>query len=75
MGGESNVPKDLPNNLGGVRPGNEVFFFFLQDFIYLFLERGEGKEKEERNISVWLPHMRPPLGMQPATQACALIGN
>ena len=29
---------------------------FLKDFIYLFLERGEGKEKErKRNINVWLP--------------------
>ena len=29
------------------------FFFFLKDFIYLFLERGEGREKErERNINL-----------------------
>ena len=49
--------------------------FFL-DFIYLFLERGEGKEKErERNISVWLPLTCPQLGIWPATQACALTGN
>ena len=28
---------------------------FFKDFIYLFLERGEGREKErERNID-WLP--------------------
>ena len=28
---------------------------FLKDFIYLFLERGDGKEKErERNLNVWL---------------------
>ena len=27
----------------------------LKDFMYVFLERGEGKEKErERNIHVWL---------------------
>ena len=27
-----------------------------EDFIYLFLERREGREKErERNINVWLP--------------------
>ena len=34
-----------------------VFFkIFFKDFIYLFLERGEGREKErERNIDVWLP--------------------
>ena len=29
---------------------------FFKDFIYLFLVKGEGREKErERNISVWLP--------------------
>ena len=26
--------------------------YFFTDFIYLFLKRGEGKEKEERNIDV-----------------------
>ena len=36
---------------------NEIFFeklkLFLKDFIYLFLERGERREKErERNIHV-----------------------
>ena len=50
--------------------------FFFKDFIYLFLERGEGSKKEtERNINVWLPLMHPLLGTWPATQACALIGN
>ena len=50
--------------------------FFFKDFIYLFLERGEGREKErERNIIVWLPLKHPPLGTWPATQACALTGN
>ena len=40
--------------------------------IYLFLERGERREKErERNINVWLPLAR----TWPATQACALTGN
>ena len=49
---------------------------FLKDFIHLFLERGEGTEKErERNISVWLPLMRPLVGTWSATQACALSGN
>ena len=34
---------------------------FLKDFIYLFSERGEGREKErERNINVWLPLACPP---------------
>ena len=53
---------------------NDLLFF--KDFIYLCLERGEGKEKEsERNINVWLPLVRPPLETQPTTQACALTGN
>ena len=51
-------------------------FFFKKDFTYLFLEKGEGREKErERNINVWLPLMHSLLGTWPATQACALIGN
>ena len=53
--------------------------FFKKDFIYLFLETGEGREKErERNISVWLPLMFPTTGdlaQWLATQACALTGN
>ena len=51
-------------------------FFFLKDFIYLFLERGEGKEKERaRNIIVWLPLVCLLLETWPTTQACALTGN
>ena len=50
--------------------------FFFKDFIYLFLEREEGKEKErERDISVWFPLTCPLLGTWPATQVCALTGN
>ena len=46
------------------------------DFIYLFLERGEGREKErERNINVWLSVMHPLVATWPKTLACALIGN
>ena len=53
-----------------------VFFFSFFISIYLFLERGEEKEKErKRNIHVWLPPMHPPLGTQPTTQACAPTGN
>ena len=49
---------------------------FLNDFICLFLERGEGREKErEKKINVWLPHTRPLLGTWLTTQACALTGN
>ena len=51
-------------------------FYFLKCFIYLFLERGEGREKEgERSINVWLPLAQPPLGTWPVTQACAPTGN
>ena len=47
----------------------------LKDFIYLFLDKGEGREKErERNINVWLPLVHAPLETQPTTQACALTG-
>ena len=44
-----------------------IYILFFKDFIYLFLEGGEGKEKErERNIEVWLPLTCPP----PADLAC-----
>ena len=53
-----------------------ILYYCFKDSIDLFLESGEGREKErERNISVWLPVMWPPLGTWPATQACALTGN
>ena len=49
---------------------------FLKDFVYLFLECGEGREKvRERNINVWLSLTCPPPGSWPTTQACALTGN
>ena len=41
--------------------------------MYLFLERGDGREKEGE-ISR-LPLARPLMGTWPATQACALTGN
>ena len=44
----------------------------LKEFTYLFLERGDRREKEERNINVWLPLTHPLLGTWPSTQACAL---
>ena len=37
----------------------EDFIYFFKDFIFLFLEREEGRE---RNINVWLPPMQPPTG-------------
>ena len=50
---------------------------FLKRFhLFIFRERGEGRETErERNIIVWLPLMCLLLGAWPATQACALTGN
>ena len=34
--------------------------------MYLFLERGDGREKErERNINVWFPFAHPLLGTGP----------
>ena len=49
---------------------------FFKDLIYLFLQRGEGREKErKKNIIVWSPLTCPLLGTWPATQACALTGN
>ena len=48
----------------------------FKDFIYLLLDRWEGREKErERNNNVWLSLTGPLLGAWPATQACALPGN
>ena len=42
---------------------NSILLQLLFKRFYLFLERKEGKEKErERNINVWLPLARPPLG-------------
>ena len=49
-----------------------LFLKILKDFIYLFLER---VEKREKNINVWLPLAHPPLGTWPTTQACTLTGN
>ena len=51
-----------------------VNIFFLEK--YLFLEIGEGREKErKRNINVWLHFMCPLLGTWPTAQACALTGS
>ena len=62
-------------SLIAISPTRDVSFFF-KDFIYLFLDRGGGREKEkERNINVWLPLMWPLLETWPATQARALTGN
>ena len=53
-----------------------LFVFFFKNFIYFFLDRGEGREKErDININVWLPLECPLLGTWHTTQACALMGN
>ena len=55
-------------------------FYFFKDFIYSFLERGKGREKEkemlmcERHIN-HLPLTRTQLGTWPTTQVCALAGD
>ena len=61
-----------------LQPPEPLFILLVlkKDFMYLFLERGEGREKEgERNINVWLPPMHPLLGTWPTIQACTLTGN
>ena len=54
-----------------------IYFYFLKTlFIYLFLERGERREKErERHQCVVTSHMHTLLGTWPATQSWALTGN
>ena len=56
-------------------PARVMLLVFFKRFD-LFLERGEGREKEgEWNINVCLPLAHPLLGTWPATQARALTGN
>ena len=58
--------------LGNQNEYHEVWGSFKKRFIYLFLDRGEGRENErEININVWLPLTRPLLRTWPTTQACA----
>ena len=45
----------------GTKQGLVMVIFIFKYLIYLFLERGEGREKE-RNINVWLPLAHPLLG-------------
>ena len=53
---------------------NRFLWGFFKDFIYLFLERGGGREEErERNISVWLLLVCTEPGTWPT--APALTGN
>ena len=54
----------------------DFIYLCIYVFIYLFLERGEGREKEKRNID-GLPLATPisPMGTWLTTQACAMTGN
>ena len=59
-----------------IMPPKLFIFNCFKILFYLFLHRGEGREKErERNINVWLPLMNPQLGTWPETQAGTLTGN
>ena len=54
------VSSHLPH-LSSLPTHFQYLIFFL--IFYLFLDRGEGREKEmERNINVWLPLLCPTLG-------------
>ena len=56
----------------------KIFFFkgyFFKYFIYLFiLERGKGREKEEKNINVWLPLTSPYWGPGPQPRHAPRLG-
>ena len=44
---------DINSNVDKEERGSAFLYIFFKDFIYLFSERGEGREKErERDISV-----------------------
>ena len=50
--------------------------FFLFKILFIYFQRGEGREKQkERNINVRLPPVCPQLGTWHTTQACVLTGN
>ena len=49
-------------------------FTYFKDFIYLFLERGEGREGKHQ-CKINIDQLLPQPGTEPATQACALTRN
>ena len=51
-----------------------LLFYFLKIFIYLFSDR-KGRERERKRDINWSPLVRPQMGTQPVTLACALTGN
>ena len=65
----------LDLDFNSITPATGFFFNSFLNFIYFFLERGERREKEEKNTIVHLPLTHPLLGTWPTTQACALTGN
>ena len=68
--------EEFSTHYGNWKGRSSFFFKFLKDFIYLYLERREGREKErERDSNVWLPLTCAPPGSRPVTQACALTRN
>ena len=62
-----------PSYLLSIRKIHFLENFFPEDFIYLFLERGEGREKREGKTSMsgCLPCVSPP----PPTGCCRNLGN
>ena len=63
--------------LGSAHKNEKWWEMYISIFLrfYLLLERGGGKEKENKRNIMWLPLTCPLLGTWTATQACALIGN
>ena len=63
------------------RNGRSTICVLFKDFIYAFLEKVEGGEREgvihqcQREIFIRLPLVHTWLGTEPTTQACALTGN
>ena len=51
------------------------FVCLFKDFIYLFLERREGREKKGEKHQCMVASCASLLGTCPVTQACALTGN
>ena len=50
-------------------------YFCFKDFIYLFLDRGEGWEKESEKYPCVVASGTPPTGTWPETQICDLTWN
>ena len=71
--GQPNSAEASPLGTLVICPSRLFSFSFLEDFIYLFLERGEGRE-EEKPPSAVASHT-PPAGTWCANQACALTRN